>query len=180
MPRRGFRRSSSSPKRFQWFGGSELKPVETTASTSVSEIILLRPAHTSLDAVRSLTHIRTILHFNVRRTSVSATVKGFNYVVASQQTDASGNLTDVLDVLSSDPFVWSNKGIMHFACLPIPPTMDLGGSRNVSLGSIDVHAEVKAKRRFQLSREALTLTIAADVSAAIELQVTWRSLWQSS
>jgi len=172
-------RSSARP-RYQWFGGSELLTIETTAATSVSEVTLLRPAHVSLDAVRSLTHIRTILEFNIRRVSLTATVEGFNYVVAVQGTDAAGNLTDVLDVLSSDPFVWSNKNILAFGSLPVPPTIDVAGARATSLGTIVVCREVKAKRKMQLSREALTLTMAADVSAAVKVDVTWRSLFQSS
>jgi len=182
MSRKRFSRARGPRPRMQWYGGQKLITVETTASTSVSEVIQLRPPHTSLDAVRNLTHVRTILNASISRVTIGVPYL-LNLAVAIQDTDASGNLTDVLDIQATDPFVTSNTELMHYTCLPIPATTTNGGNPGVQVVTNEVlcrHYDIKVKRRMNLSRQALTLTTAADVSGVIRVVYTWRSLFQTS
>ena len=66
MPRRRFNKGNHAPAKYQWYGGLRSLSVQTVASTSVEDITQLRPAHVSLDAARTTTVERCVLHFAIR------------------------------------------------------------------------------------------------------------------
>jgi len=180
MPRR---QSNGVRAEYQWFGGTRILAVETTASTSVGEVIQLRPAHTSLDADRSVVMKRLILTALVHRVDTDE-IDGFNFAVALQQTDSSGNLTDVLEIQSGDAFVGANKAIVHWGCLPVPANVWNGSSGNnqpePSGEGLCREFDIGINRRVDLARTALTLTTAADLSGMLRVFYTWRLLVRTS
>ena len=179
---RNHRRRAGAKPHYQWFGGAQLLAVKTTVSTTLAEVILLRPAHTSLDADRSVIIKRVILSAQIHRVT-STLVEAFDMAVAIQQVDSASNITDVLDIQSGDAFVAANKAIVHWGCLPVPGTIfdtNTPFTRQPARDLLCVNFDFKVNRRVDLAREALTLTTAADVSGVLKMHYSWRILVQTS
>ena len=182
MAKRPFR--ARSPRRLlQWYGGANLIDVETTVSTALSDVTILRPAHTDLDSVRAKRIERIILDFSIRRSSVLG-VNAMAYICAVQETDTVGVINDVLEPLGSDPYVYANTDIMHTQCLPIPaiaPTF--GGEVIVDVLTREimcVHVDFKPRRKIDLARHCVSLTVAADSGSRCEIYIRWRMLMSSA
>jgi len=179
MPRPSHRRSFNRrpKKRLKWFGDSQLKTVETAASTDVNEIIQLVPALNSIESINDFTIEACYIHLNIRRTSPTA-LAAMSYLVQLLETDSSGTPLEVDSPLSGDPFDWAQKNILKTGCLPIPGVISNGstGAIEISREVMAEHIEVKTKRRIARASQVLGLTIVSDVSNIIIIQVSWRVL----
>ena len=177
-PRRGPNPRRGNRPRLQWYGGFSSAEVLTVASTGVGGITQLRPAHGSLDADRSVVIKRIILSMSVRRVLISA-IDCAMWAVSVGQTDSSGNPTDVLELLDTDPFVMANKALLQVGSLPVPPII-YSTTREVDRSVVVVDYDFKVNRRVDLAREAILMQLNADVSGVITVCTNWRMLVQTS
>ena len=124
---------------------------------------------------------RCVLHFAIRRNNEN-NVQFCNWFASMQQTDSSGNLLQVRDIQSTDPFVYADKNIMQFGCLPVPAVEvnDAETSFAINRSLLDAHADFKVKRKFDMARQAVVLQINADISGAVLVTVQWRILIKTS
>jgi len=167
--RRG--RSVGRPRPTKWIGGAVLETVEKTADQTVAEITQLITDATSLQTQNDITILGGNVHLNIRRTA-TILVNSLGYIIAVQDTDIVGDLTEVLSSLGANGFIHANKNIMSFGCLPVP---GLDGAA-VSNEVLDVHIPLTTKRKLQRAREVLSFTVACDVSGIIVINITWRIL----
>jgi len=175
MPKRRFSRRKRPTK---WICGSAFESVETPASLSTTELIHLVPSFTDDDnlPLGDATILGGDIHLNYTRVLTTA-VGAFGYVVALQEVDSVGVALQRYNPISVDAFELASKNIMKAGCLPVPANDRLfDGGPVISGELVDQHIHLGTMRKIGRSRQSLVLTLAADISLVINVQVTWRIL----
>jgi len=162
---------------YKWFGGNDALPIRRPQdATLANSTILLRPNYGNLDGNTGMTLERILLHMQVCRTNTDL-VTAFSFLVAKQQVNSVGNLSDLLEPLGSDPFVYANTDILHYGALPVPRTLIDSLDVFQTTGELIVaDFDIKARRKMSMAREAVTVTINADIDLVLQVQISWRLL----
>jgi len=177
-PRRNVRGALAAKREYQWFGGQEGADVDKPADMVVADIFQLRPSFLSADGKTSGKIVRIVLNTAIRR-NTTALVGPPCWVVTVAPVDSAGNLTDVLELTSNDPFVWGNKRIVQCGMLPVPPNnVHSGGVAKTSEEQAVSRFDFKVNRNIDWKREAIAMQVNADISGVLRIVIGWRILVQ--
>jgi len=163
-----------SGKKYKWCGGAIVRTVESFPNTAQNEIIVLCDT-VGDDSYSDCVIERSIIMFHIHR-ALNTTLDGFAGVLAIQKNDQSipAEPVQVLDALSLIPAEYSNRDILHWAPLPVPPTMSTGTTLNRE--TVPVVWDIKMRRKLHRSNEMLTLSMNTDITAVIRVFVQHRVL----
>jgi len=178
MARRMIRRARPNP-RYKWCGHSKSFTVLTQLATATSDVQLLCPSLGDSEQQGEVTVERILLQFSIRRLLTSATV-ALGFLVANQKVvPTTGAPLVVLDPLevTSDNFEFGSKDLFLQGMLPMPALLiKADDSLNLSQEVLTKDYQFKGRKRLQRLTHALTLTITCDISSAIKVFTTARTL----
>jgi len=162
---------------FKWVGNTQVLTVKTAVSTAIANIHLPVPASASLDSDNDVLFERLFVDLSIRRLTTGSVV-ALGAVVVLQKTDAATGLpTELLDPLSTDVFALANRDILAIQRLPVPPViLGAGDALRVSSEVMHVRMDIKVRRRFQRANHAISLTLTADLSDAVQIATMTRCL----
>jgi len=174
------RRSGGKKKSFKWCGDSEpAYVVEDFGNTTAIDVKVLCPV-VGLNDPGDWILERTILHFNIRRETVSE-IDGLFGVVAVQPVDQSNTArpNQVLDPTTTLAREFGAKNILHWGPLPVPAVLVLADDSSATTSELlAVTWDIPVKRRLDRQRQILTCTVCtnAGVTAAINIFLQHRVL----
>ena len=163
----------------QFFGDSTTKGV--LAVPTAADVIQLLPTQTAIEGSSDVTHKITFLDFSITRAGTNTAINKLGYIVWMGKV-LLGTSTPVQphDPLSASSFAMSDKDIMLFGSLPVPPVVFNGEASSTAFadGSVlSVQREVKAMRKLSRLNHGIFLQLATDVVSTIDVVVTWRTIY---
>ena len=184
MAVRRFVRGARPAPRYQWCGHQGQEDLETSASTSTADIIILCPSLGDTNQQSTVTIEKIFARFLVTRIGISS-VNAVAFIIATQETvPATGAPVTVINPLetTADNFTLGLKQILMTGLLPHPPTVLIPSSdaKSVNLGSLATDMEFNGRRKLNRMNHALTLTMNADVDAMIRVFAQIRILLRFS
>ncbi len=120
------------------------------------------------------------LRLSLRRLLTTA-IQEVAFIVAIQDTSNIGVVVP-LDPLSTDGLDIANADVLMWGQLPVPPVIRTWDSTGALVGThIDLELKttfwhIKSKRKLRRGKHAITLTIACDVDAAVQVRSLCRAM----
>ncbi len=168
-------------RRLQWVGGAESIDTATDANTAVGDLILMITAldRTADQGQPSKCLIEAIYLKMSTRRLLTTTMAALTYMVWLANVSEGSDLPiQALNSQSLDARAYGNSDILMHGALDVPPLLGtsdlLAFTVNDEIKATD--AEFQATRKFDRSRQILTLVVNSDVDAMCRVFCQWRVL----
>jgi len=176
-------RPSTAPK-YKWCGHAAVQTVLPQTSQTTATPMLLCPSIGVTGLQGEVIIERIILNFLTHRL-LTDDLDGYGFLVSKQKTiPATGLPTEILNPLetTADNFEFGNKDLLLQGLLMVPECTIRSDTQALKINGRGEQQsyEFNGRRRLERLNQALTLTLAADVSSVVRVFVQSRVLLRYS